>query len=126
MAFSIEPPGAIKAWIEDCSNHHEICQRREPFPLPHRVVDVGHREVCLYDTKGGEAQPYAALSHRWHDSKPLQTTKERLSHHQRRLVWGELPIAFQEAIELTRALGIRYLWIDSLCIQQDDTREWMI
>jgi hypothetical protein len=35
-----------------------------------------------------------------------------------------LPKTFQEAIIVTRALGVEYIWIDSLCIIQDDIQDW--
>jgi hypothetical protein len=38
--------------------------------------------------------------------------------------WHDLPKTFQDAILLTRSLGIQYLWIDSLCIVQDDLNDW--
>ncbi|KAF8846586.1 hypothetical protein BDZ45DRAFT_541413, partial [Acephala macrosclerotiorum] len=37
-----------------------------------------------------------------------------------------MPGAFQDAVTVTRALGIQYLWIDSLCIVQDDAQDWQI
>ena len=37
---------------------------------------------------------------------------------------GELPQTLQHAFRLARLLGIRYLWIDALCIVQDDPEEW--
>ncbi|AEO57406.1 hypothetical protein MYCTH_2303536 [Thermothelomyces thermophilus ATCC 42464] len=36
----------------------------------------------------------------------------------------DLPTTFSDAIHLSRALGIPYLWIDSLCIIQDDKADW--
>ncbi|PVH93058.1 heterokaryon incompatibility, partial [Periconia macrospinosa] len=38
--------------------------------------------------------------------------------------WHSLPRTFQDAIGLARKLGILFLWIDSLCIVQDDKRDW--
>jgi hypothetical protein len=35
-----------------------------------------------------------------------------------------LPLTFRDAISFTRMLGLRYLWIDSLCIIQDDEADW--
>jgi hypothetical protein len=35
-----------------------------------------------------------------------------------------LPRTFQDAITMTRRLGVRYIWIDSLCICQDDMQDW--
>jgi hypothetical protein len=37
---------------------------------------------------------------------------------------GQLPKSFQDAILLTRSLNIDYLWIDSLCIIQDNEDDW--
>lgn len=39
---------------------------------------------------------------------------------------GDLPSTFQDAVSLTRSLKMRYLWIDSLCIIQDDRQDWRI
>jgi hypothetical protein len=38
--------------------------------------------------------------------------------------WDALPVTYQEAITLTRRLGLRYIWIDSLCIVQDNKEDW--
>jgi hypothetical protein len=35
-----------------------------------------------------------------------------------------MPATFRDAIEITKRLGIRYLWIDSLCIIQDNAVDW--
>lgn len=41
-----------------------------------------------------------------------------------RIPWAELPNTFQDAITVTRMLGLKYIWIDSLCIVQDDAQDW--
>jgi hypothetical protein len=87
------------------------------------VIALEQREAYLYETKG-EIRPYATLSHCWQDSRPLRTMKENLRDHLGRLVWNSLPVAFQECFELVKALGIQYVWIDSLCIVQDDDDDW--
>jgi hypothetical protein len=89
------------------------------------VVDVGHREAFLYESRG-ETGRYATLSHCWQDSQPLKTMRSTLKDRLGRLIWSQLPIAFQECIEIVRSLGIRYVWIDSLCILQDDSKEWEV
>ncbi|QGI66511.1 hypothetical protein CEK26_010470 [Fusarium fujikuroi] len=53
--------------------------------------------------------PYMTLSHRWSD----------YNRFRRSIDTSCLPRVFQQAIEVTRSLQIRYLWIDSLCIMQD-------
>nr|ABC46542.1 HET domain protein pin-c3 [Neurospora crassa] len=71
-------------------------------------------------------QPYFTLSHCWGppEKRPTTTTKANLSQRMERIPFIELPRTFQDAIEMTRKLGHRYLWIDSLCIVQDDEQDW--
>ena len=54
----------------------------------------------------------------------LQTTAATLQQHRRSIPWAPLPDTFKEAIMFTYRLGIRYLWIDSLCIIQDSPEDW--
>lgn len=35
-----------------------------------------------------------------------------------------LPATFQDAIKITRHLGVKYIWIDCFCIVQDDPQDW--
>jgi hypothetical protein len=50
--------------------------------------------------------------------------KSSLRSFHRGISWDDLPKPFQEAIDITKALGLRYIWIDSLCIIQDDVLDW--
>jgi hypothetical protein len=52
------------------------------------------------------------------------TLKATLSRHLERIPLVELSKTFQDAIRISRELGERYLWIDSLCILQDDPQDW--
>lgn len=64
---------------------------------------------------------YLAFSHVWGIAKGLpKTTTQTLQSHNKGIPWTSLPLALQEAIVLTRALGFRYLWVDSMCLVQDD------
>jgi hypothetical protein len=68
---------------------------------------------------------YAALSHRWGKSTELSsTTKENIKSRFQRIEYSQLCRTFQDAIIVARELRIRYLWIDSLCIIQDDKDDW--
>lgn len=64
------------------------------------------------------------LSHCWGNLKILTTTKDNLARHKKVIDFGTLPKTFQDAIEVTRHMGIQYIWIDSLCIVQDDLDDW--
>lgn len=82
----------------------------------------------LYDLFENEAscQIYAALSHRWSG----ETQQVRLEHRnmaQRRkdgISLREFPHMMQDAISVLRQLGILYVWIDCMCIIQDDKDDW--
>ncbi|KAF1989419.1 HET-domain-containing protein [Aulographum hederae CBS 113979] len=95
------------------------------MPLPSRVIKISNREAWLYEPRN-EIGEYATLSHCWQDSQPVATVKENLQEHKGRLICSHLPVAFREAIQIVRSLGLQYLWIDSLCIVQDDAAEWAV
>jgi hypothetical protein len=64
------------------------------------------------------------LSHCWASKPVIRTTKATLQSHLTQLPMASLPNTFRDAVTITRALGIRYLWIDSLSIIQDAVNDW--
>ncbi|KAJ9150096.1 Chromosome transmission fidelity protein [Coniochaeta hoffmannii] len=74
----------------------------------------------------GARPPYVCLSHCWGLRPFLRTLTRTLKAHIDNIPFASLPLTFQEAIDFTRRLGIRYLWIDSLCIIQDDESDWRV
>lgn len=76
---------------------------------------------CMNHSK---RQHYVCLSHCWGGSQPLRTLKSNLQLHKKSIPWSQIPRTFQDAITWTRMLGIKYIWIDSLCIIQDDNDDW--
>ena len=77
-----------------------------------------------------ESGIYVALSHCWGpllDSSAgmyARTLKNNLNEMQRAIPSNLLPQNFQDAIFTVRKLQLRYLWIDALCIIQDDPADW--
>lgn len=95
--------------------------------LPTRVVDVGPpdgQQNPFLNITSGMAGEYIVRSHRWGNAPMFTTTLSELDYRVSEISIQELPQKFQDAIEITRKLHIRYLWIDSLCIIQDSTRDW--
>jgi hypothetical protein len=78
-------------------------------------------QLCNGDGKVAE---YATLSHCWGSYMPLKTTTATLAKHQHRIEFHQLPKTFRDAVLTCRRLGIQYLWIDALCIIQDDEADW--
>jgi hypothetical protein len=94
--------------------------------LPTRVIDIGLNNDSLFlFTSFGKSARYAALSHCWGGNKIMTTTKATLKNREERLEFSKLPRTFQHAVDITRQIGLQYLWIDSLCIVQDSS-EWDI
>lgn len=98
---------------------------KSPATAPKRLLDVGRvtAPIRLIDTQGKLFQ-YVTLSHCWGSGPTLTATKsnwQKLSHN---IPFDTLPPLFQDAIIITRQLGLRYIWIDSLCIIQDSVRDW--
>lgn len=54
----------------------------------------------------------------------LKTEKSTLAQHKQTISWIALPKTFQDAITFVRRIGVRYIWIDSICIVQDDSADW--
>ena len=68
---------------------------------------------------------YTALSHCWGNPSLLtKTTSSNLEAHMDGIDLSDLPPNFKDAVIVTRSLGIQYLWIDSLCIIQDNVIDW--
>lgn len=66
-----------------------------------------------------------ALSHCWGPGQRVpKTLKSTLEDHRKQISVTSLTKTFKDAIQITRRLNIRYLWIDSLCIVQDDPADF--
>ncbi len=110
-------------WLQDCLGYHNRCGNGPESLLPTRVLDVDSPIVRLYVSCGEKAQ-YVCLSHCWGLSQIIITTAKTLQDRISGIPWTSLSRTFQEAITFTRSLKVRYLWIDSLCIVQDDKHDW--
>jgi hypothetical protein len=67
---------------------------------------------------------YLALSHIWGRSQFTKLTTSNFQDLQKSISPSDLSQTFQDAIIVARRLGVRYLWIDSLCIVQDSPEDW--
>jgi len=114
--------------INICNNVHPRCKVQRSSILPRRVLDVNRESVRLVETSTGIfSGQYITLSYCWGPAEALiKTTKATLRANLQRIEWSILPQTFQDAIKITRELGISYIWIDCLCIIQDDTYDWDI
>ncbi|RYP27078.1 hypothetical protein DL768_011347 [Monosporascus sp. mg162] len=118
----------LKRWIMVCDSSHEKCRRRDgDVPtMPTRLIEVGN-PIRLVDSARIDPSPYIALSHCWgplKDNAKFCTFKHNVDQLRRSIDFERLPLTFKDAVSVVRGLGFRYIWIDSLCIIQDDQRDW--
>lgn len=125
----------LRAWLEQCEQDHPDCASvaTTNVRLPTRVIYVecdktgGADRVRLHISLENEVGCYIALSRCWGGIVPLKTTKQDLKDYTSGgILFSSLPATFQDAILVTRGIGVDYVWIDSLCILQDDTFDWEI
>ncbi|KAL0466199.1 heterokaryon incompatibility protein domain-containing protein [Neurospora intermedia] len=136
----------IRTWLWGCVSDHPKCRTAlsgeifgldsqdpslDASKLPFRVIDVGPPGSLLVKlvqtTTETPRAPYVALSHCWGppDKQPLKTKLDTVQDHiHSGIPLDRLPQTFADAVWVTRELGIRYLWIDSLCIVQDNASDW--
>jgi hypothetical protein len=79
--------------------------------------------MCLHETEEREAGVYVALSYCWGGNQLVKTTRANIPSKRRGIALEDLPRTLQDAVQVCMQLKIRYLWIDALCIIQDDKND---
>ncbi|KAJ4320199.1 hypothetical protein N0V84_005984 [Fusarium piperis] len=108
----------------------------EKPPLPNRVIDVGVKggSPRLYVPKLEQGSTvfsdYLILSYCWGEGNlNARTTRDNFEQRRREINVGELSQTILDAIDVTRALGQRYLFVDAICIiqhnQGEDASDWL-
>ncbi|KAH7009815.1 heterokaryon incompatibility protein-domain-containing protein [Ilyonectria destructans] len=118
----------IRQWISTCDKNHN-CRTLSATPrAPKRVLDLRGgslgSDIKLIDTRLISGFPrYAALSYCWgnpEEHRQLKTLKSSVADYQLRIESSSLPKTICDAVIFCRKLDIPYLWVDAMCIIQDD------
>jgi hypothetical protein len=123
-------------WYQNCLKQHPHCKRDNWF-FPKRVIDIrevdSRHTVYLYLAEPNDRHDYATISYTWGASgyKRLKTKNDDPNHpeltersHQQGIAVDKFPETLQDAIWIAKRLKFEYLWIDSVCIVQDDEADW--
>jgi hypothetical protein len=107
-------PSLVLSWLNYCTQHHRLLCHSEISPVNGvKVIDCTTLQIEDYNAN----TPYVSLSYVWGTSKdicgPIETIEGRKTLPQL------LPPVIKDSIQVTKALGHRYLWIDKFCIDQD-------
>ena len=106
--------GIIKEWFRRCDAlHHITCKPLVSEGLKKiKLVDVETRQIVMYPSYGCD---YIAVSYIWGG---VVQPSYKLGD-----ILPTIPATLEDAMVVTRLLGKRYLWADSLCIDQGDGAE---
>ncbi|MCJ1416988.1 hypothetical protein MMC32_003327 [Xylographa parallela] len=124
-------PSIGRLWLRECESKHGSECNEHGFAIVMqkpgflRVIDV--EAFCVKEVANPAECRFIALSYVWGGAKMV-----KLQHNNMDALMREngllplihaLPQTIIDAIEVVHAMGERYLWLDSLCILQDDTKE---
>lgn len=116
-----------KRWFDACSDTHDACttSQKEHSRLPTRLLDVGSKNLRLVITDDWERRPkYATLSHCWGNIDFVTLREELVESFMTAIRPEYLTKTFRDAVKITQSLGLRYLWVDALCIIQNSESDW--
>ena len=118
-----------RGWITACESYHgDTCdpkRRQSVTPIIPglevlRLIDV--RKGCLVEVRSHCR--YLTLSYVWGGVNNVRLTSSNMASFKvegvLQTIWNLLPRTIQDAIEIVKALGERFLWIDALCLIQND------
>lgn len=121
-----------QAWIQNCLRSHGLCNQHfitQGF-VPTRLIDVSHgtsggQWKLIHTSKNTKMSPYLTLSHCWGTTQTLRLLTANYTDFKAGMSDECLPVKYKDALSVTRSLGFRYVWIDSLCIIQDSQQDWL-
>lgn len=127
-AISSDSLSWAQSHIDECLKNHSKCSNAVTSVLPSRVLSLeststGSIKVSLKETHNRRGV-YACLSHRWGGSETGKATRTSYPAMLKDIAWNNIPRTFQDTIQFLLFLGIKYVWIDSYCIIQDDPLDW--
>ncbi|KAJ4987610.1 heterokaryon incompatibility protein [Stagonosporopsis vannaccii] len=121
----------LNAWLQQCVTQHDSCRSKLTTDQtgPTRLLDLeafsASKDVQLVECIALASELYATLSYRWGGTNPVTLTRKNYDQLKAHIRLKDLPRTIREAIGVCRALHVRYLWIDSLCIIQDGGEDFV-
>ena len=114
------------AMVKECRNSHQTWGAKVAGALPSIVLDVSSinksGRIFLSTPDPRTRGDYVALSYCLSGPQEVLTTKKnRIEHEQSGIELARLPGTIENAaVQVVDTLGIQFLWVDALCIVQDD------
>ncbi|KAF2200144.1 hypothetical protein GQ43DRAFT_87898 [Delitschia confertaspora ATCC 74209] len=126
-----DPSFNPKAWLRECSAEHQSCNHHESDTksLPTRLLEIFSPELpessvrLVTTTNATSFNEYAALSYNWTETSTTALTTSNVDSLLQGLPLDALPKEIKEAVAACIQLGLRYIWVDSLCVIQDSEED---
>jgi hypothetical protein len=131
MTISDNSIDLARDWYGTCLKDHDYCRKGTEAGIffPSRILDLETGDPTIVKLLVTASAPikeiYITLSHCWGKSQILKLETTNLQDFLKGIPLQRLPKTFRDAVQMGRNLGIRYLWIDSLCILQDSKEDWL-
>lgn len=107
-----------KTWLEACKRDHSECEKEDDSTMPEtRLINCRTRELILVGPEDNCRRPFVALSYVW-GPDPVKTFDLIEGEFQYLQLPAQVPRTIEDAITITKSLGIDYLWVDQFCINQ--------
>lgn len=113
--------------MHECQRTHSKCSSRSNTFVPTRLLHVSGtpQNPTIKLTTTPRVAPYATLSYCWGGDQEAKTLKSNFASYQDHIDFSTLPATIQDAAIVTIQIGLSYLWVDAMCIIQDDENDKM-
>lgn len=117
----------VKLWYDTCLKEHRLCAPKSRT-MPTRVIDLGESQsldkILLRNPPREQKDAYVAVSHQWGELKTRKQFDLQATKKSELPPFFHWPQVFQDAFLVAKALEIRYIWVDAVCIDQNDSNDW--
>jgi hypothetical protein len=126
---SVESQNWAKSQLLRCLKHSRCGFREKHEFVPRRLLDVSSvikndLVRMVYTTKRDFQSKYTTLSYCWGGDQAFKLTQATHDELKVGIPCDRLQKSIHDAIRITIGLDIKYIWVDALCIRQDDPDDW--
>ncbi|KAI0905267.1 heterokaryon incompatibility protein-domain-containing protein [Ustulina deusta] len=117
----------IQDWATACERHPQCGNLNWSRKNPTRLIRIlSDTQIQIIDARHVEFAQYVALSYCWGSSRigDTRTVKANIAERKKPFPITDLRKTIQHAIDLVRRVGLRFIWVDSVCIIQDSNEDW--
>ena len=127
LQASIDKISLCRIWIDSCKTSHQKCSLKRSSFMPTRLLEISFNPKPILQLRSladfyGTTPNYVALSHVWAADNLFHKFGRNIFEN-RSVDIDKLPTKFAKAISACYKLERRYIWVDFLCIDQDDSNE---